>query len=101
VQEAVDMLEKALPGIPPTHPLHKVVLTSISSLSKHAPPQSASPGVGLQALKQLLAAKMQGSPLAPLMAGQGGAAPAAPGGGAPAMPTPAPVPTPSAMGAPA
>lgn len=97
VQAAVDMLEKALAEIPVAHPLHKEVLSTISKLTKHNPPQAQSPGIGLQALKQLLAQKMQNSPLAALQAGQaGGAAPggAAPGGAAPPMPTPAPTPTP-------
>lgn len=99
VQEAVNMLEKALSNIPAQHPLHKAVLTAISNLSKHAPPQAASPGINLQALKQLLAQKMQQSPLAGLQAGAGGAAP----GGAPpvpgAGPMPPQMPTPSPMGA--
>jgi hypothetical protein len=87
VGQAVDMLEKALPEIPPQHPLHKVVLSSISNLSKHAPPQAQSPGVGLQALKQMLAQGQQQSPLGPLLAGaMGGGA----GGGMPGvMPPPA------------
>jgi len=99
VQEAVNMLEKALSNIPVQHPLHKEVLSSISRLSKHAPPQAASPGINLQALKQLLAAKMQGSPLNSLQAGAGGGAP----GGAPSMPAagamPPQMPSPSPMGA--
>jgi len=93
------MLEKALSNIPVQHPLHKEVLSSISRLSKHAPPQAASPGINLQALKQLLAAKMQGSPLNSLQAGAGGGAP----GGAPSMPAagamPPQMPSPSPMGA--
>ena len=83
VHEAVDMLEKALAGLPVAHPLHKIVLSSISNLSKNAPAQAASPGVGLQAIKQLLAQKMQGSPMAALMPGGAGAAPG--GGAAPPM----------------
>lgn len=91
------MLEKALPGIPAGHPLHKELLSSISRLSKHAPPQAASPGVGLQALKQLLAQQTQQSPMHPLLAG---ASPSAPPGGPP-MPVPPPggIPTSSPMGA--
>jgi hypothetical protein len=88
------MLEKALSNIPVQHPLHKEVLSTISKLSKHAPPAAASPGIGLQALKQLLAAKMQGSPLAGLQAGAGaaggGAPPMPPAGGPPQMPSPSP-----------
>lgn len=84
VQEAVNMLEKALALLPPGDPLHKVTLKSISDLSKHAPPAAASPGVGLMALKQMLAQQMKGSPLAPMQAGAG----AAPGAGAGAPPTP-------------
>lgn len=72
VGQAVDMLEKALPEIPPQHPLHKKVLNAISSLSKDAPPQSQSPGVGLSALKQMLAGAEQQSPLAALLKGAGG-----------------------------
>src|SRR6266568_6894055 len=79
VQEAVNMLEKALANIPVQHPLHKEVLSTISKLSKHAPPQAASPGVNLQALKQMLAARMQQSPLAGLQAGAAGAGPGAGG----------------------
>ncbi len=95
VQEAVNMLEKALSNIPVQHPLHKEVLATISKLSKHAPPQAASPGVNLQALKQMLASRMQQSPLAALQAGQpapagaGGAPPMPPAGGMPPqMPSP-------------
>ena len=97
VQEAVDLLEKALPKLPVGHPIHKAVTSAISSLSKHAPPQSASPGIGMQGLKQLLAQKMRGSPLAALMGGgAAGAAGAAPGG-PPQMPQAAPMP-PGLMG---
>lgn len=98
VQEAVNMLEKALSNIPIQHPLHKEVLSTISRLSKHAPPQAASPGINLQALKQMLAQKMQQSPLAGLQAG----APA-PSGGPPPMPAggamPPQMPSLSPMGA--
>lgn len=99
VREAVDMLEKALSDIPPDHPLHKMVLDSIGKLSKAAPLQAASPGVGLTALKQQLAQAQQQSPLAALLAGArgGGAQPGAPGGGAP--PT-IPMPTPPGGGGP-
>lgn len=79
VGQAVDMLEKALPEIPPQHPLHKKVLNAISTLSKEAPPQAQSPGVGLSALKQMLAGAEQQSPLAALLAGRGG------GGGMPGV----------------
>jgi hypothetical protein len=74
VGQAVDMLEKALPEIPPQHPLHKKVLNAISTLSKEAPPQAQSPGVGLSALKQMLAGAEQQSPLAALLAKAGGGA---------------------------
>lgn len=91
VNTAVDMLEKALAEIPVGHPLHKAVLTSISNLSKHAPPQAASPGVDLQGLQQLLASRMQQSPLASLMAGaRPGAAPGGAPGGAPPSASPPP-----------
>lgn len=100
VQEAVDILEKALPMLPVGHPIHKAATGAISSLSKHAPPQAGSPGVGLQALKQLLASKMQQSPMAALLAAKGGAG--AEGGappGMPGMPPPMP-PNPGAGGMP-
>jgi hypothetical protein len=94
VQEAVDMLEKALQGVPPQHPLHKTLLDSISKLSKAAPPQSASPGVGLTALKAMLADRQRQAPMAPLMGGGAGGPPpppsptgTPPGGG---LPGPAP-----------
>jgi hypothetical protein len=84
VGQAVNMLEKALSEIPPQHPLHKAVLTAISSLTKAAPPQAQSPGVGLEAMKQMLAGAQQQSPLAALLAGRGGG-----GGGMPGvMPPP-------------
>lgn len=100
VQEAVDMLEKALPGLPVGHPIHKAVTGAIASLSKHAPPQTQSPGVNLTALKQMLAQKLRGSPGMSLLAGMGGGAagggaPGAPG--APPMPMPGAIPMPSGM----
>lgn len=109
VGQAVDMLEKALPEIPPQHPLHKKVLSAISSLSKEAPPAAQSPGVGLQALKQLLAAKTQGNPLAALLGGRGGGAAGMPGvqpppgagaAGPPGGPPPLGGPPPGGAGAP-
>ncbi len=90
VQEAVDMLEKALPGLPAGHPIHKAVVSAISALSKHAPPQAASPGVGLQGLKQMLMEKMKASPMAAMMGGGAGGA-GAPGGAPPMPPTPSPM----------
>jgi hypothetical protein len=97
VHEAVDMLEKALPNLPPADPIHKAVLHAIGQLSKLAPPQAASPGVGRQALQQLLQQKMSQSPIAALMAGRaGGGAP----GGAPGAAGLAPPPSPEAGGAP-
>lgn len=94
------MLEKALPGIPAGHPLHKEVLSSISRLTKHAPPQAASPGIGQQALMQMAQQAMQNSPLQALLAGQQGGGGAA-GGGTPPMPMrpPTQIPTPSPMAA--
>ena len=94
VGEAVDLLEKALSEIPPAHPGHEVVLKTISNLNKHFPPQARAPGTGVTELKQLLASKMQQSPLAGLLAGRGGAPGGAPmgagmpgmGGGMPPMP---------------
>jgi hypothetical protein len=84
VGQAVNMLEKALSDIPPQHPLHKEVLRAISNLTKVAPPQAQSPGVGLEAMKQMLAGAQQQSPLAALLAGRGGG-----GGGMPGvMPPP-------------
>lgn len=100
VGQAVDMLEKALPDIPPQHPLHKEVLKSISTLSKYAPPQAQSPGAGRQALMQMAQQAQQQSPLAALLAGMHGAAPGAGGaGGAPAPGAGAPGPVPPPMAA--
>lgn len=105
VQEAVDLLEKALPGLPVGHPIHKAVTSAISSLSKHAPPGSASPGLGLQAMKQALMDKMKSSPMAALLAakgapgadgGMGGGAGGA-GGGGMGMPMSNPPPSPGAQ----
>ena len=84
VGQAVNMLEKALADIPPQHPLHKEVLKAISSLTKAAPPAAQSPGVGLEAMKQMLAGAQQQSPLAALLAGRGG------GGGMPGVMPPGP-----------
>jgi hypothetical protein len=95
VGQAVDLLEKALQGIPPQHPLHKTVLNCISRLSKDAPPASQSPGVGQNLLQQLAQEKMRASPTNPLLAALGGAGGgagaggpgAAAGGGPPGMPS--------------
>ena len=98
VQKAVDMLEQALPGLPAGHPIHKAVTSAISSLSKHAPPDAGSPGVGRTALMQLLQRAQQQSPMAALLAGRGGAG-GMPGAGGP-MPGGAMPPVPPGAGAP-
>jgi hypothetical protein len=90
VQEAVDLLEKALPDLPVGHPIHKSVTSAIAQLSKHAPPQGASPGLGLQSLKQALMEKMKSSPMAALLAARG--QPGPDGGGGMGMPSPGGVP---------
>ena len=102
VHQAVDMLEKALADLPVGHPIHKAVLTAISNLSKNAPPQAASPGIGRQALIQMAGQAQQQSPLAALMAGMHGGGGGAPGGAPPAGaggPPPSPAPSPAAGGA--
>src|SRR5215472_17180644 len=90
VQKAVDLLEKALTDTPPQHPLHKTLLDAIGKLSKAAPPQAASPGVGLTAMNEILAQAKRQSPIASLLAGAAGGG----AGGPPPMGGPPPIPTP-------
>jgi hypothetical protein len=88
--KAVDLLEQALTKVPAAHPGHKSIMSAISSLNKSFPPEAASPGVGKQALIQLLAQMQKGSPMAALGGGAGAGAGAGAPGGAPPMPMPSP-----------
>ena len=41
VRTAIALLEKELPKIPLDNPLHKAILTAVSSISRHAPASAA------------------------------------------------------------
>lgn len=86
VREAVSLLQMALPNVPIGSELHKVVLKSITDLSKSAPASEASPGIQQTAIKDLAANQQQQAPLVALMRsmqGQGSM-----GGGGSPMPAP-------------
>lgn len=92
VQNAVRMLEQALPKIPMGTPLHTEILSATTKLSKHMQPGEGHQGLELQSLLQMARQASQQSPMAALsrmmpQPNQAPAMPAAgPGGGAPPMP---------------
>lgn len=94
LQNAIKMLEKALPSIPMGTPIHAAVLKAATDLSKHLGAGSGNEGLQLQSLLQMARQAQQNAPMAALsriMPGPDGSPPApiAPpggGGGAPPMP---------------
>lgn len=82
------MLQEAFSGLDPASDAGKDVLKAIQSLSKSAPPRKASPGVGMEALRGLLAKAQQNQSLGAVMGmgggGAGGPPQPPPGGAAPA-----------------
>lgn len=95
VQNAVRMLEKALPQIPMGSPLHTEILSATTKLAKHMSSGQGHQGLELQSLLQMARQASQASPMAALskLMPPQGAAPAMPGaeppgaaGGAPPLP---------------
>ena len=91
VRQAIDILQQAFGGTNPTGELGKAILDSIKKLGGAAPPMQGAPGVGQEALRNLLMQARQSSPMQSVMrmaaSGGGAGAPAAGGtpGGMPAM----------------
>lgn len=90
VQNAVKLLEKALPMIPMGSPLHGEILNVAKSLSKHLSKGDDNQALGLQSLLQMAKQNQQASPVAALarMFPGANAPPAMGGGGAPPSPEP-------------
>lgn len=87
VQTAVRILEQALPLLGADSDPGKDVMKALTSLSKHIPPGSTSPGVERTGLQSMMQQQRQDQPQAALLRalGQGGA-PGAGAGGPPPTP---------------
>ena len=87
VQTAVRILEQALPLLGADSDPGKDVMKALTSLSKHIPPGSTSPGVERTGLQSMMQQQRQDQPQAALLRalGQGGA-PGAGAGGPPTTP---------------
>ena len=81
----IRILEKALPMVGVETELGKDVMKALTTLSKHLPAGSGSPGVEQQAMQKMMMEQKQEQPMLQLLRSQGqgqpGAAP--PGGAAP------------------
>lgn len=92
IQNALTMLETALPNIPLGNELHQEILKITTQLSKKLQPGTGSPGLQMQELLQMARGQAQSAPMQALarMGQPPGAPPAmpggAPGGGGPPMP---------------
>ena len=93
IQQAVGMLQQALPGLQTGTPLHQDVLKGITRLSKHIP--AGAPGAGVQQtqLQDLLKNVIKNAVLSRIMGNQsrnhpGGPAEAPGGGGGQQAPMP-------------
>ena len=70
VQQAVRILEKALPMLGVGTEQGKDVMKALTTLSKHIPAGSTSPGVESSALSQLLGQQRQDQPLLQMLRSQ-------------------------------
>lgn len=66
VQNAVKMLEKALPAIPMGTPLHAEILAAATKLAKHLGAGSGNEGLELQSLLQMARQASSSAPMAAL-----------------------------------
>lgn len=84
VRLAIDMLQKALPGLPMGSDPHKTVLSFIQSISKSIPPSAEIPGVQQTGLKDMQQQAQQSAMMQAIMRSMGGSAggSGAAGGGA-------------------
>jgi len=82
VGTAVRLLERALPLLGAGTEPGQAVMKALSSLSKHVPPGSTSPGVENSALQQAMMQQKAEQPMLQLLRSQGG------GGGQPPQPAP-------------
>lgn len=87
VRQAISILQEAFGDTDPTSDLGQDILDTIKKLSRSAPPMQGAPGIGREALLNLVAQARQSAPLQAVMRSmaQGGAP-----GGAPGMMPPAP-----------
>ncbi len=95
VRQAIAILQEAFNGTDPTGELGSAIIDSIKKLGSKAPPMQGAPGVGMEALRNLMTQARQQAPLQALMRSQAGGG--APGGGAapgaaPMPPSPSPTP---------
>lgn len=83
LQNALKMIEKALPALPMGSPMHGEVLKIASQLSKHLQAGEGSHGLQMQSLLQMARQQAQSAPMQALarMQQPAGAPPAMPGGG--------------------
>jgi len=92
VRMALDMLQKALPGLPMGSDPHKAVLSFIQSVSKSIPPSAEIPGVQQTGMRDLQQQAQQSAMMQQLMRSMGGGAGGnVPGGGASSPPPGAPM----------
>ena len=87
IRNAVQALQKALPGIPLGTELHAAVLKAVTDITKRLDPsdRETNKGVDIQGLLQQAKQQQQGSPLASMLKA---AEPGGGGGAAPALPPP-------------
>ena len=96
VRQAIAILQDAFGGMDPSGELGQATLDAIKKLGTKAPPMQGAPGVGQEALRNLMMQARQSAPLQSLMRSQAGAPSGAPGGlpgggaapGGPSSPSP-------------
>lgn len=92
VMQAIGMIQQALPSLPPGTPIHRDVLRSIQSLSRHIPQGAPTAGVQRTHLQDMLRNVIKNALLSRIMSqqkqqGSGPGADAGGGGGAAPMPS--------------